>query len=500
MKQSQRIAKNLSVGGLTTALAGCLQLATIVIIARYVSVSDFGAFSFMFSFGFILERLADSGLNNILMRDMAVERDKIGELLGGALTLAVPYIAIAALLMFAIIPFFHFDYRLSVLTAIMGFARLEHVFVGCYGAVLLSQEDWELHGLGFVLHKIVLFIFVVIALVIHTGLAGAVVAHALAIIPPLILFHLIVTRQYAKPHLRFDLKLWRYLFRESIPVGGAGVVRLLAEQADIIIVTAVAGTTAAGLFSAPSRLASGLRYFPTLLIGALFPFYSRSAAAGGSRADFADAYERGVKWFAFAGVPLALPFLLCPAVLTTGLLGKQYAPAVPATQLISMTVWLIFAAGPYFLLLTALGCQRFLFISASIALLLRTGLDILLTQKYGFIGPCVAMNITEALLLVSWVVCVWQEGFPLNVVAILWRPCVAGAAVGAVLHLVAAKSLIMLVITFLPALALYGIFLYLLGAFSETEIAQFREALQFWGPFVAQWTRKTEHQVERRAS
>jgi PST family polysaccharide transporter len=500
MKQSQRIAKNLSVGGLTIAIAGILQSATFIVIARYVSVSDNGAFNFMFSFGMILERFADSGLNNILMRDMAVDRDRIGELLGASITLALPYIAVAGLVMAGVIPFFHFDHRLAVLTAIMGCARLIHVFIGYYSAVLLSQENWELHGICFVLHKIFLFVFVVVALLFGTGLSGAVLAHVWAILPPLLLMHFIVAKRYARPRLRFDFKLWKYLIREAIPVGGAGVIRLAAEPTDIFVATAVAGTLAAGFFSGPSRLASGLRYLPGLVINALFPLYSRTAAASGPRTEFAEAYQRGVKWFAFVGVPMALPFLLCPAAITTGLLGAKYTPAIPATRIISIMVWLIFASGPYFLLLTALGRQRFLFVSTTAALVLRIVLDVVLTRHFGFLGPCLGMNISDALLLVAWVACMWQEGFPLDVFGVLWRPFVAAVPAGAVLYLVASHSLVLLVLIFLPALLLYGAVLYFLGAFSAAEIAQFKEAMQFWGPFIAQWTQSKQPVEERRAS
>jgi O-antigen/teichoic acid export membrane protein len=500
MNQAQRIAKNISVGGVSTSLGGLLQLATIVIIARFVGVADFGAFSFMFSFGFILERLADSGLNNILMRDMAVQRDRIGELLGGALTLVPVYILVVGSLMFAVIPFFHLDHRLAVLTAVMGFSRLSHVVIGCYGAVLLSQENWEMQAVGFVFHKIILLTLVGVAFLLGTGLTGVVVAHVLAVLPPTILFHFIVVKRYARPQFKFDPRLWKYLIRESVPVGGAGVVRLLAEQADIIIVTAMAGTVAAGLFSGPSRLASGLRYLPQTLILALFPLYSRAAAGADAQTEFAAVYERGVKWFAVFAFPLALPFLLCPAALTTGLLGSQYAPAIPAMRTISVAVWLIFASGPYFLLLTALSRQRFLFISTAAALVLRIGLDIGLTRAFSFLGPCIAMDISEGLLLVAWVTGVRMAGFPLNFVRLLWRPCVASVLMGLPLSLFASHSLTRLTLIILPANALYFASLYLLGAFSKEEIAQFGDALRFLGPFLAQWTRRERPPLERKAS
>jgi O-antigen/teichoic acid export membrane protein len=47
MKQSQRIVKNVLAGGVAVGLGGLLQLAAIVLVARSVSVSDFGIESFL---------------------------------------------------------------------------------------------------------------------------------------------------------------------------------------------------------------------------------------------------------------------------------------------------------------------------------------------------------------------------------------------------------------------------------------------------------------------
>lgn len=479
MKQSQRIAKNLFAGGVSTVLGGLLQLLAVVVIARSVTVSEFGAYSFMMAFAFVLERLADGGLNSILIRDMAVAPDQIGDILGGALSLCLLYIVVGTILMVAIIPLFHFDMRTSVLTGIMGFARLEHVFVGCYGAVLLSQEKYELQGIGFVLHKVFLLGLTVVALVIGTGITGVVVAHALSIIAPWILYRHFVSTRYARIHMRIDVKAWGYLIRESIPVGGAAVLRLLAEQADILVLTAIAGTTAVGLFSGPSRMASGLRYLPQTLMLALFPLFSRAATEGRARIDFAEAYARGAKSFMLLAFPLALLCLMHPEPLTVGLLGPQYRTAVPAMRWMSLTVWLLFAAAPYAMLLTALGRQAFLFISTAGALILRVLFDIAFTRRMGFLGPCVGMNISEGLLLVASIGCIWKAGFPLPFAKILWPAGLASIAMGAVLYLTATRSLLVLLPFAALGTVVYFAVLYFLGAFSAAEIERFLEGLGF---------------------
>ena len=497
MNQSQRIAKNLFAGGISTVLGGLLQLVAVVVIARSVTVSEFGAYSFMMAFAFVLERLADGGLNSILIRDMAVAPDQIGEILGSALTLCVLYIVAGSILMVAVIPFFHFDTRTSILTGIMGFARLEHVFVGCYGAVLLSQEKYELNGIGFVLHKVFLLVLTVAALLMGTGITGVVVAHALSIIAPWILYRHLVSTRFTRIRMRIDVKMWGYLIRESIPVGGAAVLRLLAEQADILVLTAIAGTTAVGLFSGPSRMASGLRYLPQTLMLALFPLYSRAATEGRARIDFAEAYTRGAKSFMLLAFPLALLCLMHPEPLTVGLLGPQYRPAVPAMRLMSITVWLLFAAAPYAMLLTALGRQFFLFVSTAGALILRVVLDVAFTRKLGFLGPCVGMNISEGLLLAASIGCIWKAGFPLPFAKILWPAGLASMAMAGVLYLTATRSLLVLMPFAALGSVVYLAVLYFVGAFSQAEIDRFREGLGFLKPWLNPTTGDGQEPAQR---
>ena len=143
MKQSELIVKNLLAGGVAVGVGGLLQTVAIILVARHVSVSLFGTYSFILAFAMFFQFLADSGVSNILMRDLAVSPDKMAETLGGALWLSWLLSIGAGLVMWGIIPFLHFSFEIKLLTAIMGINCLSNFPCGCYGAVLRSQEDNE---------------------------------------------------------------------------------------------------------------------------------------------------------------------------------------------------------------------------------------------------------------------------------------------------------------------------------------------------------------------
>jgi O-antigen/teichoic acid export membrane protein len=492
MTQSQRIAKNMLAGGLSTALGGLLQLFAILLVARHVSVGEFGIYSFILAFALLLQRLSDLGVSNILMRDMAVEPRRIPRVLGAALSLAWLVTIVLTLLMLGSIHFLPFDRDIELLTVIMGVGGASQFQCGLYGATLRSQEDNELYALGFVLHKAILVAMVAAVFALGFGLRAVVFSHLIANLLQWWFYRWLVIKRYARPILRVEPALWKYLLVNSVPVGASGVLRILAEQADILILASMTNPRTMGLFSGPSKLAAGLRFVPQAMMVALYPLYARAAGAANARDEFGEAYERGLKGFLLLAFPAALIFLLCPRPLAVGLLGERYLAAIPAVRLLAIGVFLLFIASPFPFLITALDRQRCLLISSAAALAIRVALDIVLTPVWGFLAPCLALAVSDSVLLAMWINCVWRAGFAAPLGELAWRPCVAASFMAAILYALHPQSVILLLSDTLLATAGYLGALVMLGAFSRDELALFREGLGFVHPFLNQWFRQLE--------
>ena len=487
MKQSQLIVKNLLAGGVAVGVGGLLQAFAIVLIARYVSVSLFGTYSFILAFAMFFQFVADSGVSNILMRDLAVNRDRMAEILGGALALAWLLSIGAGILMGALIPFLHLSLRIKLLTAIMGVSALSNFPCGCYGAVLRSQEENELHAAGFLLHKIFFLALIFFSLRAGMGLTGIVFAHLIPNIIQWWFYRWIVSRRYVRPKLALNLQLWKYLLTTSLPVGGATIVRTVAQQVDVIILSWLTDPRAVGLFSGPYRITMALRFIPQAMAIPLYPVYSRLARSPDSRGEFQAAYERGVKFFLLAGFPVATVFLVTSSKLITSVLGARYQAAAPAMQLLGLAFLPFFVSSPLIFVLTAANQSRFLFISSTLSLALRVVLDFSLIPSCGFFGPCIAFLVSEAITVAIWIYGLWCRGLGVNIAKILWRPLLASLCMGAVLFLFRNRSWLFLAPGILASTFIYGAALFELGAFSDADLRLIREGLGFVRPFLAKW-------------
>src|SRR5207253_9883132 len=115
------------------------------------------------------------------------------------------------------------------------------------------------------------------------------------------------TRLYARIPLLFDVSIWKSLLSAALPMGGGAMLRQLALQLDILVLTWMTNLTAVGLFSGPYRISMSLRVIPQTLSLPLFPLYSRTAHL--SPARFTEAYRWSTKFFALSSIPLAAFFI-----------------------------------------------------------------------------------------------------------------------------------------------------------------------------------------------
>ncbi|MGA3172662.1 MAG: flippase [Chthoniobacteraceae bacterium] len=495
MKQSQRIVKNVFASGLAVGLGGMIQLAAVALVARSVGIERFGVYSFILAFAMFFQQLADLGLCNILIREIARAPGRYVEIFGAALSLIWLLTGAAALVMGGITPFLHFSIQTKLLAMLMGAATLAQFHAMGYGAVLRAKEENELHALGFFLHKVLFFACIAVSLKCRMALLGIVLAHLIPSLFQWSLYRWIVSRRYGHAALARNPAMWKYLLTHSIPVGGATMLRLLSQQVDIFILTWMRDLRSVGLFSGPYRISMSLRFIPQTMSLPLYPMYSRMAHAPGEQAALQGAYVRSVKYFLIMGLPVTIMFAGFAPVVIALFLGPKYREATAAMQWVGLAFLPFFISDPMPFLLTALEQQRFVMWSTIIAMSLRAGLNFLLIPMFGYVGPCIAFFVGETVLLGLMMGGLARRGYGLRLMQIAWRPLIAAGCMLVVLWPCRGLSLALALPAALGGLAVYCAVVWKLGTFSAEEIETAVEASRFVKPMLEKWTRHAEHTV-----
>jgi O-antigen/teichoic acid export membrane protein len=374
----------------------------------------------------------------------------------------------------------------------MSFAALATFHAAGYSAVLRAFEDNELNYLGFVLQKILLLVLILVAIKLKVGLVGFVLAHLVSNVLLWNFYHFVVARFYTKVSLRVDVPLWKFLMKSALPMGGGVMLRQLAMQLDILVLTWMTNLNVVGLFSGPYRLSMGLRTIPQTLALPLYPLYSRTAHLSPHR--FTEAYQQSLKFFILFSVPFSAFFLAWSEPILRLALGAKFLQALPAMQ------WLGLGTVPFFMstifqyLFAALGEQKRFLVSASIGSVIRVSLLLLLIPSFHFVGPAIAFVCAETTIIAIWMFQIARLGYPSRFGAIAWRPAVAGVAMGLVLYLTRESPYLWQIAGAVVSVLVYLATLFALRTFSQEEIYHAREGIGFISPFVASWAKKLKRE------
>jgi len=488
MKQSQRIVKNAVFGILASLISGLVYLATVMIIAHKVSVVEFGKYSFVLAFAIFFQLVADAGLPRMMIREIAKNPEGFAPLVGAAVSLIWLASGVICLLVALIVPFLHFGMDVKVSALVMSFATLATFHAAGYSAVLRAFEDNELNYLGYVLHKILLLGLILLAIRFQTGLVGFVSAHLVSNLLLWYFYHIVVSHLYSRITLRIDVPLWKSLIVAALPMGGGVMLRQLALQLDILILTWMTNLTTVGLFSGPYRISMALRVIPQTLSLPLYPLYSRTAHLSPER--FREAYQWSMKFFALISIPFAAFFVAWSKPILRLALGDKFLPALPAMQLLGLGLVPFFLSTLFQYLFAALDEQRRFLMSTCVGSALRILLLIILIPKFGFVGPAIAFVCAETVIVGIWMFQLTRLGFPANLGNVIWRPLAAGLAMAFILLAVQESPLLWQLCVGALSLLLYGVILIALKTFSIEEIRHAREGIAFVSPFIESWAKK----------
>ncbi len=474
MKQSQRILKNAASGLAGQIVGGGLNVLIPVIIARQLGVERFGSFAFVIAFSSVFQLLADFGISNILVKQMAISRDTLSEILGAARSLIWVFSVVIGLVMVGVILVLRVPAEVKWCLVVMDLAVLIQFHSAGYTAVFRALEEMEYNALGYALHKILL-LGLVVGLVWAGGELQAIIwAHLLANVGVLG-FYVVLIRRRFRFKLRIDLSAWKATVLEALPLGAAMILRQSSRYAETLILAWLATLGAVGLFSGANRLVQALNLLPFVLSIPLYPVFARIAQF--SREEFSSALERSMKVFVYISLPVAVVFLVLGRPIVVMLLGDEYAGSGIVLQILSLTVIPIFLSGLFPYVFTALGSQTAYLWATGAAMALRIVLNFLLIPSYGIVGASIASVVGEVSITVFGVWLLARAGARIRWKAWVWRSTAAGVLMGMVLFGVRGAAFPLMALGMLVGGVVYVGGLFLLKGFSPDEIRWFREGI-----------------------
>lgn len=419
---------------LALAVSRLVQIASgffvLLAVARTLPVDAFGQYASIMALAGAVVAVTYFGIQQIMIREMAVNRACAPQAIGQALTLRLCLLVLSAAIL-AAVAFFSDYSRTAAIGLALAFGIEGCRSMGMLGcAVFQAYECMSYEPPLSIVSGLASLGLVGLALWLDLGYVGVLAGlFAAAALHMLLVWH-VAGRHLCRPTLSFDrASLWRMLGTASV-VGLGVFFHQNLFRANTLALTWLADLAAVADFQAPHEFILKLEILPQALMLAVFPALTRLAPVDplGAKRLFRLIFRHTLHGMVLPSVLLA--FYAEPACVL--LFGTKYAGAAMVLRILSLSMAPLALDMLVNNLLVAIGRQRYALYYAAAALVLNIAGNIYAVPRYGAVGSAVVALCSYLWLLAFSTRFASRHGFHAHAAGPLLRVlCAGGACLGA---------------------------------------------------------------------
>jgi O-antigen/teichoic acid export membrane protein len=411
MAAIHRITKNTILLVASEIIGKIITFFYIVIAARYLGVSNFGAISFALAFTGTFTVLADIGLSRVQIREIARDKAKAGSITTNILFLKL-FLGVATFLTMAlIINLMSYPQEIVMLVYIIGLSVLITNFGVSFESVFQGFEEMGYMGIAHILNSLILLIG---AVFIANNGAGTVEFALIYLVSSIIIvvFEFFVSiKKFTELGKGVDLKFCKYILKEALPFALSDMFVIAYLRIDNIFLSIFKGENAVGLYSASSTISDSLSLIYFSFMTALFPVTSRLFKY--STEKLMLSFEKSFKYLLVMSIPIAVGTTVLSDKIIRLVYGAEYTNSAVALQILVWSASLIFMSTAVSNLLSSIDKQVIVTKQRAIATFINLVANLILIPSYSYIGASIAAVITQLFSVIYLYLAVSKTEFKL---------------------------------------------------------------------------------------
>jgi O-antigen/teichoic acid export membrane protein len=439
----------------------------LILVARHLGGESLGRIAFAYTFTTIFVLLTDLGMNILVVREVARDRDAAGYYLGHLLSIKLISAPVAFGLIAAAITLS--GYSSDVVTVVLLFAgiAIARGVLQLYGAVFSGLEVMGREAVLKNLYQVSLFLSGGIALAVGYGPLGMSVALLIASLFSLLIGSGMVWRMMPHVRLLWDGALWLSLLRRALPLAMTTIFIILYNESDVVLLSYLGeGEREVGAYAAASKILKVLQLIPMLVVSGVYPVFSDLAR--GPRDALNTAYRGTLKLLLMMAIPLAIVVANFAEPFIRLIYGQGFAPAIPPLRLLAVSVPFVYLGYVLVNVLVSSDHMAWAALVTGAACVINVAANLLLIPVLGVSGSAIASTAAQGALVAIGAVAIKRAVTRSGWIQLASKPMVAGAAMLLAITLVGRASWIL---AFPAGLGTYLLALVLTGSLREEEFA-----------------------------
>ena len=424
----ERAAKNTlwrAAGEITGKLASLLLFA---VMARELGQSGLGVFVFALAFGQIATMPTGLGLDRWLLRHVAADRSRLGELsnvLALKAAMAIPVFAAA----FAVIALIGDDARTREAVFLIVPGLLLESMMRSHFAVFNAYERGDLLSGCLVLQRWSAAGLGLLALAADMGVVAVAGGYSAGAAIGLIAAAWLLRRRIGRTGFAPQPRRWPALVGRTTPFAVSDLLGVGLARADAVMLSLIATQAAVGRYGAAYRLLEATFFLASAVNGAFAAMYTYLGPS--SDPPLHAVFQRSLKLLLAVLVPIAAGLAILAEPVMRLFFGAGFEAGADTLRLLAPCVVLMGTVYLCTSLIVSRGSPAVMVWIGAAMLALNLTLNAILIPDHADEGAAVAMLITEAVGALVCLVVAMRRAGPVSLPATLGSPFVAGAAAAA---------------------------------------------------------------------
>lgn len=365
----------------------------VVFSARLLGDAEYGKFSFALAFTGIFFIIADGGIHQLMMREIAGTPERIKKLVANGLFLKSFLALFTGLCIYVIGRLTGKPPDVLMTVYIIGASEIFASFADYFATVFRATLKMKYDVTAVVFSRVINTGLGIAVLVMHEGIVALAWVYLFSQFLKFIYCIIVTHVKFAHVSIQYDKELVRHLFRDGSVFWILRFFSILYTYIDSVLLSFMATDQVVGWYSAAYRLVFAMMFIPQGTMKAVFP--ALSAYYKDSQEEFKKLFERTFKVMLVVGFSLAsLIFVLADEIITA-MYGKEYINAAGALRILVWSTALIFIGTVQTHTTRASHREGFTAKIVACSAVLNIGLNFILIPRYSYIGAALATLASE---------------------------------------------------------------------------------------------------------
>ncbi len=386
-----------------------LAYGLIVLISRTLGPEGLGQYSFIFYYVGLLGIFSDLGVGFYFMREVARDKNKLGELLPDVLGFKMVLAVINFAIIMILTVFLPKPEWMKLLIVMAGAEAMLTWVAQVFVRIMYAHEVTKYEAIAKTVERFWAFI------------AGGIVLYYSRALPPFVVALLAgyVLREVMRikfgmkfvdaVRIRFRPGVWVSLLKKSYPFWLIGLFTLIYYRTDMVMLNLLIGDYETGIYRAAYTLIEVSLFIPNIVVSTTMPSMARLHKE--DRKTLEVLFKKSFQMLLLIGLAGAAGYIIFARFGIILVFGKKFIPSVSILRILGVAVPFMFLNSLFGSFLNATGRELTFTKITGFTALLNVVLNYIFILHYGAAGAAVATVVSQGMASVLSALILWTSTF-----------------------------------------------------------------------------------------